>query len=70
MIEMKLHIKLAEKRMSQKELNTLTGIRLPTISSYCNDKFKVINREHLDILCKVFNCKVEDLIEYKKEVED
>ena len=61
MIRMKLHIKLAEKRLTQKQLSEITGIRLPTISAYCTDKFKVISKDHLDILCKFFNCDVKDL---------
>lgn len=64
MIKMKLHIKLAEKRLTQKQLSELTGIRLPTISAYCTDKFKTIPREHLNLLCRFFNCNVADLIEY------
>ena len=67
MIKMKLHIKLAEHRMTQSELSEKTGIRQPTISAYCNDTFKHIVKEHLDMFCNIFNCKPEDLIEY---VED
>lgn len=72
MVKMKLHIRLAEKRMTQKELSEKTGIRLPTISAYCTDSFKMIPKEHIDILCKFFNCKVEDLIEFvdDKDVQE
>lgn len=66
-IKMKLHIKLAENRMTQKELSIATGIRPNSISAYCNDTYKQIPKEHLDIFCKVFNCKIEDLIEYVEE---
>lgn len=64
---MKLHLRMAEKRLSQRELAQLTGIRQATISAYCNDTFVMIPKEHLDIFCKFFNCKVEDLIEYVEE---
>ncbi len=64
MVKMKLHVRLAEKRMTQKELSSETGIRLPTISAYCTDSFKMIPKEHIDILCRFFNCKIDDLIEY------
>ena len=67
MIKMKLHIKLAEFRMTQKELSEKTVIRLPTISAYCNHSNKHIVKEHLDIFCELFNCNVEDLIEYNKK---
>lgn len=63
---------MAEKRLSQRELSQITGIRQPTISAYCNDTFVMIPKEHLDILCKYFNCRIEDLIEYinKEKAED
>lgn len=67
MITMKLHIRLAEKRMTRKELAEITGIRLATISGYCNDNFKMISREHLNIFCKLFECTPSDLIEYKPD---
>lgn len=67
MIKMKLHIKLAESRMTQKELAEATGISKNTIGSYCNETNKHIVKEHLDIFCKMFDCKIEDIIEY---VED
>lgn len=65
MIKMKLHIKLAEARMTQKELAERTGIRPPTISAYCNDTFKHIVKEHLDMFCNIFGCSVGDLVEYE-----
>ena len=64
MIKLKLHLLMAQKRMSQKELADLTGINPPTINIYYNDTIIRIPREHLDIFCKLFNCKIEDLIEY------
>ena len=67
MIRMKLHIKLAEHKMNQKELSEVTGISKNTIGAYCNETNKHIVKEHLDKFCKLFNCKVEDIIEY---VED
>lgn len=67
MLKMKLHIRLAEKRLTQKELAQITGIRLATISGYCNDNFKMISKEHLEILCKFFKCKVSDLLEYEED---
>lgn len=63
-IKIKLHVILAEKRMTQKELSQLTGIRENTIGSYCRDTYKNIGKDNLDKICKVLNCKVEDIIEY------
>ena len=64
MIETYIHIKLAEKRMSQKELSEATGIRAATISGYCSGNYKHMVKEHLDIFCEFFNCQISDLIEY------
>lgn len=69
MIKMKLHIKLAEKRMTQKQLSELLSIRIGTISAYCNDTFKMINKEHLNKMCTFFNCTPNDLIEYVPDEE-
>jgi putative transcriptional regulator len=59
---MKLNEMLKENRYSQAEVSKLTGIRQPTISAYCTNTFKMVVREHIEILCKLFNCSVEDLI--------
>ncbi|MDB2089337.1 helix-turn-helix transcriptional regulator [Clostridium paraputrificum] len=67
MIKIKLHIKLAEFKMNQKELSEKTGISKNTIGAYCNETNKHIVKEHLDIFCKLFDCKVEDIVEYVKE---
>lgn len=68
MVEMRLHMLLAEKRMTQKELSDITGIRQPTISAYCNETYKHIVKEHIDILCNYFECELTDLIRYKKDL--
>lgn len=70
MVKMKLHIRIAERRMTQKELSIETGIRLPTISAYCTDSFKMIPKDHINILCKFFDCKLEDLIEYVPDTKE
>lgn len=67
MIRMKLHIKLAESKMNQKELAEKTGISKNTIGAYCNESNKHIVKEHLDMFCKLFHCNVEDIVEYVEE---
>ena len=64
MIITKLHIRMAEHRINQQELSKLTGIRQPTISAYCRDKYLMINKEHLDTFCKFFKCKLTDIIDF------
>lgn len=67
MVRMKLHILLETHRLSQRELAQRTGIRFETINKYTNNKYKYINNNHLDILCKFFHCEIDNLIEYIKE---
>ncbi|MFC4075243.1 helix-turn-helix domain-containing protein [Salinithrix halophila] len=60
---LRIHILMAEKRMTQKELADKTGIRANTISSYFNDSWKTVKREHLKAFSKVFDCSIRDLWE-------
>lgn len=69
MIKMKLHLLMAEKRMSQKDVSQKTGIHTPTINKYFHDTYQRIDKEHIEKLCKLFNCKVQDLIEYIPDEE-
>lgn len=62
MIKIHLSKLLGERKMSQKELAQLTGIRPNTISEYYHEltgKF-----EQLDLICKALNCSVSDILEY------
>lgn len=63
MFNMNLHILLAKKRMTQKELRELTSISSQTMSGYYNNTFKQINRDHIVKICKVLNCGLDDLFE-------
>lgn len=64
MIVFKLDKMLKLYNIGQRELSRETGIRQATISDYVNNKAKHISVENLDILCKYFKCKSEDIIEY------
>lgn len=72
MIIIKLNKLMNNKGLSQRELSRITGIRQASISAYCNNTFKMIPKDHLAILCKFFECKIEDLLEFidEKEAED
>ncbi len=67
MIKMRLHILFAEKRITRKQLSEDTGIRLATISAYCNEKYKYLVPDHLSLICDYLSCELSDLIEYVKE---
>ena len=67
MLKMKLHILMAEHRMTQKDVATKTGIHAPTINRYYHETFQKLDKDHISALCKLFNCKIQDLIEYIPE---
>jgi len=54
---------LGEKRMSQKELSKLTGIRPNTISEWYNEIAVSLKVEHIDRICEVLGCRLDELIE-------
>ncbi len=69
----KFHISdwLGKKKMTQKELSRLTGIRPATVSALYHDNVKRIEAEHLNKLCEVFNCQPGDLLSYEEnQIED
>lgn len=69
MLKMKLHILMAEHRLSQKDVAEKTGIHAPTINKYYHDTYQKIDRDHLEAFCKLFNCNTQDLIEYIPDEE-
>lgn len=69
MIKMNLNVKIAEKNITKKQLAEETGIGKNTIGLYCSGEYKKIDKEHLDIFCKYFNCSVYDLIQFEYESE-
>ena len=64
MIKFKIHILMAEKRMTQKDVMEATGITTTVMNKYYYGTIARIPTHHIDKLCKLFNCKIEDLIEY------
>ena len=50
--------------MTQKRLSELTGIRRNTINEWYHDFTVSLKVEHIDRVCEVLNCSVEELSEY------
>ena len=55
---------LGKHKMSMKELSDLAGIRPNTISSLYYEEAKRIEFKQIERLCKVFNCRIEDIFEF------
>ena len=64
MIRIQLSKLLGERRMTQKKLSELTGIRRNTINDWYHEITVSLKVEHIDRICEVLDCSVEELIEY------
>lgn len=60
---------LGEKKMSQAELARRTGIRPSTINEIYWELVERVNLEHIELICKELNCKIQDLMEVTYESE-
>ena len=73
MIRYKLQELIAEKqfkeghRVTLTELSEVTGINRVTLSKMVNHRCYSTVTDNIDALCKFFNCKVEDIMEYVSE---
>jgi len=65
----RIHIStlLGQRKMTQKELSQMTGIRPNTISNMYYETVKRIEVQHIEALCKALKCSVGDIIEYVEE---
>lgn len=64
MIRIHLSRLLGERRMKQKDLAILTGIRPATINEIYNELIERVNLDHLNRICSVLECPLSDLLEY------
>ncbi|MCF2639422.1 helix-turn-helix transcriptional regulator [uncultured Fusobacterium sp.] len=69
MIKNHLSKLMGEKRYTIVQVAEKTGMSTSTISNLYNEKVKRMDFDTLEKLCKLFNCKVQDLIEYIPDEE-
>ncbi|MBK6631552.1 MAG: helix-turn-helix transcriptional regulator [Betaproteobacteria bacterium] len=75
MIRYRIQELLAEKqfrdgrRVTLIELSEATGISRVTLSKMVNQRGYSTLTDHLDRLCRYFNCRIEDLAEYVPDKE-
>jgi putative transcriptional regulator len=50
--------------MSQTELQLRTGLAYSTINDLANKKPRRIELATLEVLCRVLECQIEDILEY------
>lgn len=63
MVRIYLSRLLGERRMSQRRLSELTGIRPNTINEWYNEIVVSLRVEHIDKICEVLECSIDELIE-------
>ena len=61
-IRIKLSALLGDRRMKQKELAELTGISTATINHYYNETMDRISIAHLEVMCEVLHCRLNELL--------
>ena len=64
MIRIKLSDLMGKHKMTQKDIAKKTGIRPNTVSMYYHETVRHIDINHINELCKLFNCQPGDLFEY------
>ncbi len=70
MIIIRLDRVLADKKIKLNELAELVGITNVNLSHLKTGKVKAIRFSTLDAICKVLECEVGDILEYKRDVEE
>lgn len=64
MIDCTLRVILAKRKMTQKRLQELTGIRPGTIGMMYHGTISRISVEYMDRICQALDCQPADLFEY------
>ena len=64
MVKIKLSELLGKEKMTQKSLAELANMRPATVSKMYYEEIKRIDIKHINNICRVFNCKISDLLEY------
>lgn len=67
MIIFKVKELLEKNDISRYKLQQLTNWNYKRVNSYYFGKVVSLNVEELNLLCEIFKCKIQDIIEYKKE---
>lgn len=67
MIIINLDVIMAKRKISLGELSEKVGITLANLSILKNNKAKAVRFSTLDAICRVLDCDVSDIIEYRKD---
>ena len=67
MIVVNLDVMLAKRKITLSELADEVGITLSNMSILKTGKVRAIRISTLDTICRVLNCTVGDILEYREE---
>jgi putative transcriptional regulator len=70
MIRCHLSRMMGERKMKVVDVARETGLHRNTITLLYNETANRIDLETIDALCRLFQCSVADLLEYKDESTD
>ncbi len=62
MIKINLRKLLSDRGMTQAELASRTGIRPSTICAICSNSCTFLKLEHINNICSVLGCGIDELI--------
>ena len=62
-VRFRLRELLAERGMSQTDLQARTGLAYSTVNDLFNNKPRRVELETLDVLCDILDCSIADLLE-------
>lgn len=60
---------LEEKNISKNKLEKEANLQRTQLNSYCNNKVKRIDLVTIAKICYVLNCKIEDIMMYKRQIK-
>ena len=66
MLIFKIKELLEKNNMSRYKMRYYTNFSYERVNDYYFGRVKAIKPEELEILCKVFKCNINDIIEYKE----
>lgn len=67
MIKIHLSKMLGERRITQRRLADMAGVRANSINAIYNEKAQRIDLDVLDKICKALGCQPGDLLEHVEE---
>ncbi len=65
MIQFKVKEMLEKQKLSRYKLRQYTSLSYERVNDYYFGRVKAIKVEELEELCKLFDCNIQDIIEFK-----